>query len=296
MDKPYIMQVVINILITSGIIALVALGFAIIYQTTRFFHFAHGIVFTSGAYLALFFKTWLGLSLYLSILFTIPLCIILGCLMETSVYLPLRKRGASSLILLLASLGIYIVLQNVISMIFGDDTKIIRSGPVREGLNMLGAKVTPTQIIILGVSVALIIIVTIFLKKTKNGRAMRAVVNDPLLARVSGIDSDRVILWTFGLGSALAGVAGILVSLDLDMTPTMGMSALMMAVVAVIIGGVGSVAGVALGALLIGTVQNLGIWYINSKWQDAIVFVILLAFLLFRPEGFLGKKVSKTAV
>jgi branched-chain amino acid transport system permease protein len=216
--------------------------------------------------------------------------------METSIYLPLRKRGSSSLTLLLASLGIYIVLQNVISMIFGDDTKIIRSGSVTEGLGILGARVTPIQLRILGVSVVLLVLATVFLQKTKNGRAMRAVASDALLARVSGIDSDRVLLWAFALGSALAGVAGILVSLDIDMTPTMGMNALMMGVVAVITGGVGRTAGVAFGALLIGTVQHLGVWYINSKWQDAVVFVILLAFLLFRPEGFLGKKVSETAV
>ena len=123
---------------------------------------------------------------------------------------------------------------------------------------------------------------------------MRAVANNPELARISGIESDRVILSTFALGSALAGIAGILVALDVDMTPTMGMNALMMGVVAVIVGGVGSIPGVALAALLLGMAQHLGVWYISSQWQDAIAFVILLTFLLFRPEGFMGKRV-KTA-
>ena len=123
---------------------------------------------------------------------------------------------------------------------------------------------------------------------------MRAVANDSELARVAGIESDKIILLTFALGSALAGIAGILVALDVDMTPTMGMNALMMGVVAVIIGGVGSIPGIALGALLLGMAQHLGVWFISSQWQDAIAFVILLLFLLFRPQGFLGKKV-KTA-
>ena len=130
-----------------------------------------------------------------------------------------------------------------------------------------------------------------FLKYTKIGQAMRAVANDPELASVTGIETDRVILSTFALGSALAGIAGILVALDVDMTPTMGMNALLMGVVAVIIGGIGSIPGVALGALLLGMAQQFGIWKISSQWQDAIAFVILLIFLLFRPQGFLGKKV-----
>ena len=125
---------------------------------------------------------------------------------------------------------------------------------------------------------------------------MRAVANDPELASVSGIDSGKVILLTFALGSALAGVAGILVAFDVDMIPTMGMNALMMGVVAVIIGGVGSIPGIALGSLLLGMAQHLGVWFISSQWQDAIAFAILLIFLLFRPQGFLGKKIKKANI
>ena len=291
-----ISQLILNAVLTGSVYVLVALGFALIYGTTRFFHFAHGVVFTAGAYFTFLFKTWLGFPLSISILLAILLSTLLGCLMELSAYRPLRRKGASSLLLLLASLGMYIVFQNVISMVFGDDTKSIRSGVVKEGLNVFGARITPIQILIICVSVVLVVAVVLFLKKTKMGKAMRAVANDPELASVSGIDSDRVILWTFAVGSALAGVAGILVALDVDMTPTMGMNALMMGVVAVIIGGVGSIPGVALGALLLGMAQHLGVWYISSQWQDAIAFIILAAFLLFRPQGFLGRRIKKATV
>ena len=125
---------------------------------------------------------------------------------------------------------------------------------------------------------------------------MRAVADDLELARVSGIDSDRIILWTFAISSALAGIAGILVAFDTDMTPTMGLNVLLMGVVAVIIGGSGSIPGVALGALFLGLAQHLGVWGISSQWQDAIAFIILLAFLLVRPEGVLGKRVTKATV
>ena len=125
---------------------------------------------------------------------------------------------------------------------------------------------------------------------------MRAVANNAQLSDISGLNSDRVIFWTFAIGSGLAGIAGILISFDVDMTPTMGMNALLMGVVAVIIGGVGSVPGVVLGALLLALAQHIGLWYLSSQWQDAIAFVILLIFLLFRPQGFLGRKIKKAEV
>lgn len=289
-------QLILNGIIAGSVYTLVAVGFAVIYRTVKFFHFAHGIVFTAGAYFTYLFKVWLGWPVIVAIPISIGLCAVLGVIIETSVYCPLRHKGSSSLILLLASLGIYIVLQNMISMVFGDDTKTIRSGIVKEGIDILGAKITPIQITIIIVSLLLILSCFLFLKYTKIGRSMRAVANNPELAVVSGINSDGVIFWTFALGSALAGIAGILVALDVDMTPTMGMNALMMGVAAVIIGGVESIPGVALGALLLGMAQHVGVWKISSQWQDAIAFVILLVFLLFRPQGFLGKRVKKVTI
>ena len=287
-------QIIVNGFVSTSEYLVIALGFALIYGTVRFFHFAHGVVFTAGAYLTFLFKAWFGFPIFFSIVVAIVLSTSLGCLIESFIYRPLRHKGSSPLVLLLASLGIYIVLQNIVSMVFGDDTKTIRSGMVEEGINILGARITPIQITTIAVSLFLLVCCFFFLKYTKMGQAMRAVANDPELARVSGIESDRVILSTFALGSALAGIAGILVALDVDMTPTMGMNALLMGVVAVIIGGVGSIPGVALGALLLGMAQHLGAWNVGSQWQEAIAFVILLIFLLFRPQGFLGKKV-KTA-
>ncbi len=287
------MQILINSLIAASVTLLMAVSFSLIYTISYFFHFAHAAVFTFGAYFTLVFWGRLEWPLWLSILLAVGCSGLLGCLMEIAVYRQIRRRKASPMILLLASLGMYIVLQNIVSMVFGDDSKSIRLGEVREGLNVVGAKITPIQIWTLITSVVLVSLLAVLLKKTKAGRAIRAVANDLELAKLSGIDTKKVILRTFALGSALAGVAGILAALDVDMTPTMGMNALMMGVVAVIIGGVGSIPGVALGALLLGLAQNFGVWKISSQWQDAIAFVILFLFLMIRPEGFLGKKVKK---
>jgi branched-chain amino acid transport system permease protein len=288
-------QLLVNGLIAGGIYSLVALGFGLIYSTTRFFHFAHGGVYAAGAYLT--YACWLsGLNLYAAIPLAVIGTSILGALLDIGIYRPLRKKGASSLILLIASLGLFTVIQNLISLLFGDDTKTIRSGTVTEGLPIFGARITPIQIAIIIISTLMILLCWLLMKKTKIGKAMRAVANDPELARVIGIESDRVILFTFALGSALAAVAAILISLDTDMTPMMGFYALLMGVVAVIAGGVGSIPGAALGGLLVGMAQHLGVWKLPTQWQDTIVFLILIFFLLFRPQGFLGKAVKKAAV
>ena len=291
-----LIQVLINSVSAASVYALTALGFSLIYSTTRFFHFAHGAVYVSGPYFAYLFHSLIDVSLVFSLPLAVASSSILGIALEAFIYKPLRTKGSTSLILLLASLGIYIMIQNIISMIFGDDTKTLRSGIVREGIEFFGARITIIQLTIIIVCFVLLIACWILMKYTKIGSAMRAVASDPELALISGTDTDRVILFAFAIGSALAGIAAILISFDIDMTPTMGMNALMMGVVAVIIGGVGSIPGIALGALLLGMAQHLGVWKIGSQWQDAIAFVVLLIFLLFRPQGFLGKKVKKVTL
>ena len=289
-------QLAINGLIAGSIISLLAVSFGIIFSISRFFHFAHGIVFTAGAYFTFLFSVWMQIPLVISVLLAIGATAVLGSVMEIAVYKPLKRKGSSALVLLLASLGLYIVLQNIISLVFSDDIKTIRSGEVSEGIYFLGARITSIQILIISVSIATLIVLLILIKKTNFGRILRAIANDSELARLSGVESDRFVLVTFAFCSALAGLAGILVALDVDMTPTMGLNALMLAVVAVIIGGAGSIPGIALGALLLGFTQHLGVWFISSQWQDAIAFVILLVFLIFRPQGFLGRKVKKASV
>jgi len=289
-------QALANGVLATAAYVVLALSFALILQPTRFFNFAHAVVFAAGAYGAYLVKERFGWGLGAGIVGGVAAATVVGCLTDLGVYRPLRRRGASPLVMLLASLGIYVVLQNLISLAFGDDTKSIRSGEVREGLNILGARLTPIQLITIGVAVAIVFAVWALLRYTRLGRALRAVAANPDLARVNGIDADRAILAAFAIGSALAGLAGILVALDVDMTPTMGMAAFMPAVVAVIVGGVGSVPGVALGALLIGLAQHLGVWKISSQWQDAIVFIVLLVFLLARPQGFLGKRIKRVEV
>lgn len=290
------MQIVANILVGSGTVVLLAVGFSLIFATARFFHFAHGATFAWGAYFAYFLTSTLRLPMVVSATLSVALCALLGCLMELSVYRPLRRRGAAPLVLLLASLGLYIALQNTIPLFFGHDTKVIRSSRIEQGVNVFGAMVTPVQVAIVLASIALVAATALFLRRTRTGIAIRAVANDPELASVSGVASERVMVWTFAVGSALAGVAGILVALDVDMTPTMGMNALMLAVVAVLIGGRGSFVGIALGALLLTAAQVCASLVLGAQWQEPIAFALLLAFLLVRPRGLFGVSSTQTVV
>ncbi|MDA3799866.1 MAG: branched-chain amino acid ABC transporter permease [Kiritimatiellae bacterium] len=284
-------QLFLNGILVGLLISLISLSVYPVICLVRFFHFAHAVVIAAGAYFSFLLSRCFGWPMGIAIPLAILLSAGLGCLMEVAVYKPLRKREAKPIVFILASLGLYTVLQNVISLVFGDDTKSIRTGPVREGLNFLGARITPIQIITIVTAIVVVVGLLLFMKYTRLGKAMRTVANDANLARVVGIDSDRVIMWAFAIGSGLAGLAGILMALDTDMTPTMGMRPFMMGIVAMIIGGKDSIIGIVLGALLLAFAQQYGAYYLGSEWQDAIAFAILLIFLLFRPQGFLGKKV-----
>jgi len=164
---------------------------------------------------------------------------------------------------------------------------------VKEGHQILGGVITDIQILILIVSCLVLIILWSIVDKTKIGKAIRAVADDPVGASVSGIYSERIILYAFGIGSALAGMAGVLISFETNIEPTMGFNAILKGIIASIIGGIGSIPGAVLGGFFLGIIENLGIWKIQAGWKDTIAFAVLIIFLLFRPQGILGTKTDK---
>ncbi len=289
-------QIIINIIVQTSIYLILGYSFSSIYYVAKFFHLSHAIIITSAAYFTYLFSQQVGLSLWISIPVAIICATGLGMLSEIALYKPLRKRKATPLVMLIASLGLYVVLQNVISMVWGDDTKSIRTWEVKAGHEIFGAYITTVQIVTIVLSVGLFVLSLLLLKYTKVGKNIRAVSSNEELSNIFGINSNRVILWAFGIGSALAAVAGILVACDTDMTPTMGFNLLLYGVVAMIIGGVGSNWGLIGGALLLATVQHLAAYYIDSKWMDAVAYIILILFLVWKPLGFSGKRLKKTEI
>lgn len=290
-----ILQFAINGLIAGAIYALIALGFSIIYKTVRFFHFAHGAVYVIGAYAAygiisILPSSWGVGSWFVAVPVGIILAASAGVGIDRGIYRPLRDKKASNLILLLASFGVFIFVENLIALIFGNQVLTLRSGIVREGWQVLGAVITPIQALIIGVCILTFVLCWWLMSKTRLGRAIRAVADDRVGASVCGINPERTIMWAFLIGSALAGVAGMLISLETNLEPTMGFNAILKGIIASIIGGIGSIPGAILGGLFLGLVENLGIAFIPAGWKDAIAFGVLILFLLFRPQGIFGRR------
>jgi len=291
-----IIQLISNGIIAGCIYALIATGFTVIYRTVKFFHFAHGIIYVTGAYIAYTFFILLQINPFISFILSIALAALLGIVIDRFVYSLLRKHKTSNLVFLLASFGVFIFLQNLIQIIFGAQILTLGTGPIKEGHHLWGAVITNNQILIIVSSLVLFIICWLFIQKTKFGKAIRAVADDPTGARIVGINSEKIIMIAFAVGSALAGAAGILISLDTNIEPAIGFNAILKGIIASIIGGIGSIPGALLGGLFLGLVENLGIWKIQAGWKDAIAFGILIIFLLFRPSGIMGFKSEKEKI
>lgn len=281
-------QLLFNGLIAGAIYALVASGFSLIYSTCKFVHFAHGVTIAFSAYFLYFLFSGLGLNFWLSVIFAIIFAALLGWSMNKVVYKNLRKRKTSNVILLMASFALLIFFESLILMLFGADVKTVGYIKITKGLEFLGAIITPLQIVIIAVSIVLLVLLYFFMKKTKIGKAMRAVADNKDVAEVVGISSEKIYSWSFIIGSAIAGIAAILVGLEQNLEPTMGTNLMIKGFTGAIIGGIGSVPGAVLGSFLLGFAENFGIWFLPSGYKDAIAFVILFIFLLFRPQGILG--------
>jgi branched-subunit amino acid ABC-type transport system permease component len=189
----------------------------------------------------------------------------------------------------LSTVGILILVESLILLIFGASVKTIGFLPVIKGLDILGAVVTPLQLVIIGVAAVLLVGLFIFMKKTKIGKAMRAVSDNKDVAEIVGISSEKVYSYAFLIGSAIAGVAGILIGMEQNLEPTMGTNLMIKGFAGAVIGGVSSVSGAVVGSFLLGLIENFGIWYLPSGYKDAIAFIILFIFLILKPEGLFGQ-------
>lgn len=281
------LQLLINGLIAGAIYALVASGFSLIYSICKFVHFAHGAVIAVAAYILYALFSLLGMNFWLAVILTIILISIFGSVMNL-IYKQLRKRKASNVILLIASFALLILIESLILLFFGADVKTIGFIKIAKGVEILGAIITPLQIFIVISSFILFALLFFLMKRTKIGKAMRAVSDNKDVAEIVGISSERIYMWTFIIGSAIAGIGGILIALEQNLEPMMGTNLIIKGFTAAIIGGIGNVPGAILGAFLLGFAENFGIWFLPSGYKDAIAFGILFIFLLFRPQGILG--------
>ncbi len=284
-------QLVVNGVVSGAIYALMAVGFALIYNSTHVFHLAHGAVFTLSAYTLFFAVKGLGLPLPLAVPVAILFSILLGVVIEAGGYRPLRKRRASMATFLISSLGIFIVVENGLILLFGPLPKLITNEPL-EAHQIGSLIVTDLHLLVIVCCMGIFPFLQFFLTRTRVGTMIRALSDHPELATVLGLRTDRIYLFITILGAALAGVAGVLVALDVGVTPVMGWDAVLIAAVAVIIGGVGYLPGAGVAGLLIGLIQNLSVLKISAQWQSTITFAVLILFLIMRPKGIFGNITS----
>jgi branched-chain amino acid transport system permease protein len=282
-----LVQILLNGIVSGFAYALVAFGFALIYSTTKIFHFAHGGIYTLAAYLMFTFYNQMHFPLLVAVLLSLTLSSILGVAIDELIYVPLTKRSSTLLVQMISSLGLYIVIVNSIALFYGNETKIVTPG-VQPSFRIGTVILSRIQIATLLASLLLCLFLIFILKKTKLGLMIRAMRDNPELLSIVGVNPRMIRWFVFAMGSFLAAVPSILVGLDVGIDPNIGMSAFLAGSVSVIVGGVGVFEGAPLGALLLGLTQSLVIWKASARWQDAIAFLILILFLLFRPQGILG--------
>ena len=281
-------QLVINGLIAGSIYALAASGFSLVYYVIKFLHFAQGATIAIAAYALFLFANQLGLNSAIAIIFSIIIAVVATLIMNYVVYKPLRKRKATGVVLLISSLAILTFSTSLVRAIFGASTKTLLLSRQNKSFDFGIFTITLIQLVIIISAISLFLLLWFIMKKTKLGKAMRALSDNKDVAQIVGISPEKIYTYTFIIVGFFAGISGILIGLEQNLYPRMSVLIIVKGFISSVIGGINSVPGAIVGGLFIGVVENLGIWFLPSGYKDVISFSILLLFLLFRPNGILG--------
>jgi len=276
-------QQVANGLVNAGLYALIAVGLTMIFGILDIVNFAHGEFYMVGAYFAYVFSVLLGLPFTVAFILSIVGGAILGLVSERLVFRPIRGKAHSNSVI--ASMGLSIVLANVALMVFTATPQRIPAPITDVSLAFVGVNFSLLRTVVLGIAVALIIALTLYVEKTWMGMAMRSVAQDLTVARLMGIDINRVSMVTFGVGSALAATAGALVGPLLVVEPHMGSVAGLKAFAVVIMGGMGSIPGAIFAALILGIAESLAAGFVATGFKDLVAFTLMILILVVKPSG-----------
>lgn len=279
-------QLIANSLIAGSIYAILTLGFNLTYSTAKFIDMGFGVLTAVGGYSVFYISKTLGAPLWIGGTAGILIAGLVSFLAHRFIYKPLRARKASGAVLLIASLGVLTALQAVIAMLFTSQFQTL-SGLLSGNrvFELWGGTFTAVQLSTFCAGVALVAMLALLLKYTLFGKAITAISDDEEVAKIVGINTDRVMGKVFFLSGAIGGIAGILIGFDTGIEPIMGLSWLLAAVVAAIVGGIGNIYGGVAGAFLLAFAENFGIWKIAGEWKSAIAFGLLIIFLIWRPKG-----------
>ena len=288
-----LVQQLVNGLAVGSIYALIALGYTMVYGTIKLINFAHGDVYMMGAFIGYFAVMVLKMNVFVALLVAMVACAVLGVVIERVAYKPLRK--STRVAALITAIGVSYLLENAMSYFFGAESRPFPSDFGTETITLFGdVSVNGKQILIFGVTVVLMALLQFIVRYTKMGKAMLAVAVDEQAAQLMGIDVDGVISFTFALGSALAGIAGVLVGVYYNtISTTMGITVGLKAFVAAVLGGIGSIPGAMVGGYLIGLLETMVSFFGYSPYRDGVVYFLLFIILIVLPAGLFGKNVRE---
>jgi branched-chain amino acid transport system permease protein len=288
------LQLLVDGLVQGSRIALVAVGFSLIYGVTRTLHLAHGAIITLAAYLVWWMTAKVGSGLLPAFLVAALVVILLGVAHEVCLYRRIRVRSAGGFTVVVASLGTGIVIQNLAGVLFGFDTKDMRSATVGQAMAglPLGPVVLPlTDLITLAVTLVLFALLGLLLMQTRSGKQLRAVQDNPQLARVIGIRTPRVYALTFAIGSLVSMPAAFFIGLSGGLNTTIGFEAMLLGLIVVFAGGIGSLLGTLLASFGVGVLQTMSLLVVDSRWEATVTFALLLLLITLRPRGLFGKAI-----
>ena len=286
------LQQMINGLSLGSIYALVALGYTMVYGIIKLINFAHGDIYMLGEYIGFIVTTKLGLGFVPALLISMVGCAIIGMTIERIAYKPLRH--ATRITALITAIGVSYFLEAGTQRVMGAGVQTFPNVFVNETIMLGNVRISTQQIVIFVVTIVLMVALQFLVNKTKIGRAMRAVSVDADAARLMGVNVNATISFTFAIGSALAGAAGVLVGVYYNsINPLMGMLPGIKAFIAAVFGGIGIIPGAMLGGFFIGIVETMVAGYGSSLWKDAVVYIILILILIIKPAGLLGKNTKE---
>ena len=255
-----------------------------LFKATKFFDLSNGALLTISGYVTFYFSRILGCNLFLSMLLSLFAVVGFALLLNTFLYRPLCKKGVHSLIPLITSLGLYTCAVAIISLVFSSQYKIVNSGNSTV-FSFLSGNITATNLATVLFALLLSIAVIFVLYKTNYGQSLRAIDDDKTVAEISGVDVESTITKTVIFGSCIIGLVGILFGLDTGLVPAMGLLFLLKGIIASIVGGIGSIEGGIVGALVLAIVENIAIVFVGAQWRDPTAFLVFILILIIRPHG-----------
>ena len=284
-----LLQLLINGLQLGAIYALTAVGFALIFGSTKVFHVAHGAAFTLAGYIFWWSINTQKWHWAFGIVLAIAVVMAFGLFMERCIYRPIQRHEGAFFTVFIAAFGMQIIVQNLVGTVFGRGFETVTVDLSRAVELAPGLFVAPIAGVAIGVALVLFMALNLFLSRTQVGPGLRARADNPDLVRIFGLDPARLAQVAFALGSALVVPAAALTAMTQGINPGIGAHIMLISLAATIVGGIGSLKGAAYGGMLLGIAESVAVWQLDAQWSKAVTFIILFVFIIFRPAGFLGR-------